>query len=77
MGRQPERSDKLTPRELDIIKCIATGEVNEKIAKNLFISERTVINHISHIRSKLDIKTRAQIVVYAYQYGIAKLESMW
>jgi DNA-binding NarL/FixJ family response regulator len=77
MGRKSLRVDELTPRELDVMRRIATGEENAAIAKNLFVSEKTVQNHISHIRSKLDIHTRAQIVVYAYKHGIAKFEPIW
>jgi len=55
----------LSDRELDVLKLIAKGKVNKDIAKTLFISEKTVKNHISNIFKKLNVKDRTQAAVYA------------
>ncbi len=60
----------LTPRELEIIGYIANGENNREIAKKLFISEKTVKNHVSNILKKMDLEDRTQVAVYAYQKGL-------
>ncbi len=46
--------DPLTDREVEIIKAIGTGKTKQEIAKNLYISERTLYNHIQNIYEKLD-----------------------
>jgi DNA-binding CsgD family transcriptional regulator len=51
----------LTRREHDIARCVADGLTNRQIASQLFLSERTVENHVSHILRKLDTSTRAGI----------------
>jgi DNA-binding NarL/FixJ family response regulator len=77
VGKISERNDKLTSRELDIIKHVAIGEENKEIAKNLCITEKTVKNHISHIFSKLSINSRAQLVVYSYRHRITTFDILW
>lgn len=73
MGRKSKRVDKLTPREIEIMKEIATGIENDEIAKKFFISEVTVKNHVANMFSKLAIKSRYQLVVYAYQNRIVNV----
>jgi DNA-binding NarL/FixJ family response regulator len=60
----------LTPRELEIIGYIACGENNKEIAEKLFISEKTVKNHVSNILRKMNLEDRTQVAVYAYQKGL-------
>jgi DNA-binding NarL/FixJ family response regulator len=55
--------DKLTPREQQIVKLIATGANNEEIASQLYISTRTVKNHITSILSQLNLRNRTQIAI--------------
>jgi DNA-binding NarL/FixJ family response regulator len=55
--------DKLTPREQQIVKLIATGANNEEIANQLYISARTVKNHITNILSQLNLRNRTQIAI--------------
>jgi DNA-binding NarL/FixJ family response regulator len=55
--------DKLTPREQQIVKLIATGANNEEIANQLYISPRTVKNHITSILSQLNLRNRTQIAI--------------
>jgi DNA-binding NarL/FixJ family response regulator len=61
---------QLTARELDVLKLIAQGLSNEEIATTLFLSEATVKTHINHLLSKLELRDRAQTIVFAYQHGV-------
>jgi len=65
--------DGLTARELEVLKMIASGMPNKRIAYKLRISEKTVRNHISHIYEKLDIYDRSQAVLYAVRKGLVDL----
>jgi DNA-binding NarL/FixJ family response regulator len=60
----------LSDRELDVLKLIAIGKDNAEIARDLFISPKTVKNHISNILMKLQIENRIQAAVYAVRSGI-------
>jgi DNA-binding NarL/FixJ family response regulator len=62
--------DNLTPREADILRAIAAGLTNSEIARDLFISEVTVKSHINHLFAKIQARSRAQAVRYAYDHGI-------
>jgi DNA-binding NarL/FixJ family response regulator len=61
----------LSERELDILRLVAEGCDNDQIAERLFLSPRTVKNHVSSILSKLDMDNRVQAAVYAVRKGIA------
>ncbi|HEX3255911.1 MAG TPA: response regulator transcription factor [Gaiellaceae bacterium] len=61
---------ELSDRELEVLKLIANGKDNAQIAKELFISPKTVKNHISNILMKLQIENRIQAAVYAVRSGI-------
>jgi DNA-binding NarL/FixJ family response regulator len=61
---------ELSDRELEILKLIANGKDNAEIARDLFISPKTVKNHISNILMKLQIDNRIQAAVYAVRSGI-------
>lgn len=63
---------ELTPREIDVIKLIATGMPNSQIADELVISENTVKGHVSNILSKLHLADRTQAAVYAWRQGIVR-----
>ena len=65
----PPRAE-LSERELEVLKLIAIGKDNAEIAKDLFISPKTVKNHISNILMKLQIDNRIQAAVYAVRSGI-------
>ncbi len=62
--------DPLSPREIEIIRLVATGASNKEIAEKLVISEGTVKNHLSSILSKLSVRDRMQAVLKAKELGI-------
>ena len=57
----------LTPREVELIQQVAQGLSNKEIAQTLFLSEGTVKNNISTILSKLELRDRTQVVIFAYE----------
>lgn len=62
--------DILTEREVEVLRELEGGASNKEIASRLFITERTVKNHISHILAKLDLKNRHQAAEFARQNGL-------
>jgi DNA-binding NarL/FixJ family response regulator len=60
----------LTPRELQVLRLIATGKTNKGIADELFLSGRTVDRHVSNIFTKLNLPSRAAATAYAYEYNL-------
>lgn len=60
----------LTSRELQVLKLVAHGEENQTIAETLVIKTSTVKNYVSNIYQKLEIRTRAKAVAWAWQNGI-------
>lgn len=67
------REDNLTKREYEILTLIAEGFNNREIGENLFISEKTVKNHVSNIFKKINVNDRTQAAIYAYKNNIKKL----
>ena len=61
----------LSPREVEVLTSMASGNTNRTIAKELFISEKTVARHISNIFRKLEITSRGEAIAYAYRHGFA------
>ncbi len=68
------KKEKLTEREVEILKQSACGLTNQEIAANLTISEWTVRTHISNILSKLELSNRTQAVLYALREGLVNLD---
>ena len=60
----------LSERELEVLSLLASGLSNKEIASQLFISEKTVKNHVSNILKKLGVKDRTQAAVLAIKEGI-------
>jgi DNA-binding NarL/FixJ family response regulator len=67
------RADRLTDRERDILAAVARGLSNTEISQTLFIGPATVKSHVSNILTKLDLRDRTQIVVFAYESGLVKV----
>jgi len=66
----PPGLDPLSERERDIIHLLALGYTNQEIAKKLFISVRTVDTHRAHVMRKLQLETRAELVMFALANGV-------
>jgi DNA-binding NarL/FixJ family response regulator len=57
----------LTPRELEVLRLVATGKSNPQIAEILVLSEKTVARHLSNIFAKLDVSTRTAAAAFAFE----------
>jgi two-component system response regulator NreC len=62
--------EPLSERERDIVHLLALGYTNQEIGKKLFISVRTVDTHRAHIMRKLQLETRAELVMFALANGV-------
>ncbi len=75
-GRQTRPSslltEKLTDRELDVLRLLARGLTNADIAARLYLSEGTVRNHVSAILAKLAVQDRTQAAILAIQHGLTE-----
>jgi DNA-binding NarL/FixJ family response regulator len=60
----------LSPRELEVLRLVASGKTNKTIAGELFLSEKTVDRHVSNIFGKLNVSTRAAATAWAYQHHL-------
>ncbi|CAL9624710.1 response regulator [Streptomyces sp. enrichment culture] len=67
---QPPALEALTSREVDVLRLCARGLSNVEIANRLFISEATVKTHLNRTMTKLNLGSRAQAVVVAYETGL-------
>lgn len=71
MGRRKQpKNTSLTPKELEVKNLVIKGLSNKEIASDLFITEKTVKFHISHIYKKLDVKSRSQLIASHYNPGV-------
>lgn len=73
LARREEPKHNLTPRELEILMILAEGKSNKEIAADLFISEKTVKTHITHIFEKLAVRDRTEAVMNALKRGIIQI----
>lgn len=68
----PEK-DKLTRREIEVIALIADGLNNKEIADQLYISEKTVKNHVSNLFKKINVTDRTQAAIFAFKHSIKEI----
>jgi DNA-binding NarL/FixJ family response regulator len=66
------RLDRLTDREREVVRAVARGASNAEIAEELFIGTATVKSHLSSILTKVGLRDRAQVVVFAYESGLVE-----
>jgi len=71
----PASEQPLTEREVEVLKRVAQGLSNQEIADALYISERTVRNHVGNILNELHLANRTQAALYALREGLASLNS--
>ncbi|HLZ70629.1 MAG TPA: response regulator transcription factor [Dehalococcoidia bacterium] len=72
-ARQEPPGAALTPRELEVLRLIASGMSNKEIARELVLNERTVKGHVSNILSKLGLADRTQAALYAVRERIVPM----
>lgn len=65
----------LTEREVEVLVLVAQGRTNRAIAEALFISEKTVTSHLTHIFTKLGVSSRAAATAFAYEHGLSRPRS--
>lgn len=70
--KAPEYPNGLTQREVEVLRLIALGKSNHEIAEELFISLRTVANHVTNILNKTSAANRTSAAAYASRHGLAK-----
>lgn len=68
----PSRASKLSEREVEVLRLVAKGLTSREAGARLFLSHRTVENHIQRILHKLHLHNRAQLVRFALEEGIAE-----
>lgn len=75
MAAEPPASDLppdgLTPREVDVLRLLGLGYMNPEVAERLVLSVRTVETHRANIQRKTDCQTRAELIAYAREHGLA------
>jgi DNA-binding CsgD family transcriptional regulator len=66
----PADTHGLSPRELEVLRLVASGKTNKVIGRELFVSEKTVDRHVSNIFVKLDVSSRAAATAWAFRNGL-------
>ncbi len=69
----PDYRELLSDREYEVLTLLARGMSNRRIAEELYISEKTVKNHVSNVLRKLDVNDRTQAVITALKKGLVTL----
>jgi len=71
-GGSADPEERLTPRELEVVKLIAEAFTNRQIAETLKVSEKTVESHRANVLSKLGMRDRVELVRYAIRRGLVE-----
>ncbi|NNE46347.1 MAG: response regulator transcription factor [Rhodothermales bacterium] len=67
-----ERLEALSQREYEVLRLVASGLDNQQISDTLFISPHTVKNHLEHVKGKLVVRTRAEVIAWAWHNRVLK-----
>lgn len=67
MSQKPHNTNKLSKREIEVLREMVKGKTNKEIANTLFVSEKTIKTHVSHIFNKLEVTDRTQAAIYAIE----------
>ncbi|ALN76823.1 response regulator [Staphylococcus agnetis] len=67
---KPHHVNKLSKRETEVLKEMVKGKTNKEIAAHLFVSEKTIKTHVSHIFNKLQVSDRTQAAIYAMENNL-------
>jgi DNA-binding NarL/FixJ family response regulator len=73
---EPETTEALTEREVEVLRRLARGQANKEIARDLAIAEKTVKAHVSSILGKLGLQSRTQAALYAGRTGLVALDQL-
>ncbi len=71
MSRKNELQ-QLTEREVEVLRLLARGMTNAEVANELYLGEATIKTHVSNVLTKLELRDRAQAVVFAYESGLVQ-----
>lgn len=63
----------MTPREVEVLQMLANGASNTEVGRELYISAKTVKNHLARIYSKLAVQSRTQAVAKALRLGLVRI----
>ena len=67
VNKKPHMTNKLSKREIEVLTEMVKGKTNKEIAATLFVSEKTVKTHVSHIFNKLQVTDRTKAAIYALE----------
>ncbi|OEK58999.1 response regulator [Staphylococcus equorum] len=70
VSKKPHFTNKLSKRESEVLAEMTKGKTNKEIAESLFVSEKTIKTHVSHIFNKLQVTDRTQAAIYAMQSNL-------
>ncbi len=70
MQRMPLFAERLTPREMDVLRLVAQGHANKEIARKLNVAEYTVKKHVHNVIAKLNVSDRTQVAIVAVKVGL-------
>lgn len=70
VSKKPHFTNKLSKRESEVLAEMTKGKTNKEIAESLFVSEKTIKTHVTHIFNKLQVTDRTQAAIYAMQNNL-------
>lgn len=70
LGAGGSESHGLTPREMEVLRLVATGMTNQAVADELFLAVKTIDRHVANILTKLDVPTRTAATSFAYEHDL-------